>query len=202
MQEMGLFFYHNGCLYEARGNQARFYMAVSCIQAIFGFNDGKVFIPYRRNFIFRIKNGEFMRGSLSVSNLERLRYWLRYELSGVVLFLAAWFGFIFYTLSVIAALAFTPFLLKVLFEEKKTGWITAYCIMVIIPAATVVLLVIFKGYSEVAGILTFVPLGGFYLFCFILKISIDDWISEKRAYIERISYKKPEVKFEDLWPRR
>ena len=143
-----------------------------------------------------------MRGRLSVSELENLRYWLKYELSGVLLLLIPWFGTLFFIISVIAALIFTPFLLKVLFEEKKTGWIIAYCIMVIVPAAAVVLLAIFKSNSEVAAFLTFVPLGGFFLFCFILKFSIDDWISEKRAYIERISYKKPEVKFEDLWPRR
>jgi len=143
-----------------------------------------------------------MSENLSAEHLETLRYWLKYELSAALLFLVPWFTAIFIVIITIAAVIFTPFLLKVLFKENKTGWIIAFFIMAILPAVTVVLFLLFKINPELVPFLVFVPLGGFYLFCFLLKISIDDWISEKRAYIERINYKKPEVKFEDLWPRR
>jgi|GEM_PF-771171 len=143
-----------------------------------------------------------MRGNLSAEHLETLRYWLKYELSAGLLFLVPWFSAIFLIIIIIAAVIFTPFLLKVLFEEKRTGWIIAFFIMAILPVVTVALFFLFKVNLGLVPFLAFVPLGGFYLFCFLLKISIDDWISEKRAYIERINYKKPEVKFEDLWPRR
>ena len=53
--------------------------------------------------------------NLSVVSLEKLSYWLNYEVSSGVLFLFSWFSSILVILTAIIALVFIPFMLKTLY---------------------------------------------------------------------------------------
>jgi hypothetical protein len=68
---------------------------------------------------------------------------------------------------------FTPYILFVLFKEKRFGWIAAYIIMVIIPG---VIAITVLGYAY--GLILLILFAPFYLFCFFIKFSVDEWIRE------------------------
>lgn len=105
-------------------------------------------------------------------NLDRLQQWLNYELSISVLFIISWFWGIAIFLMIIAALIFTPLLIKVLLEEKKYGWMITFFILVIIPTIGLLVIDINTGYKFIAGL---VVLALFYFYCFTLKLVIRDW---------------------------
>lgn len=68
---------------------------------------------------------------------------------------------------------FTPYILYVLFKEKRFGWIAAYIIMVIIPG---VIAITVLGYAY--GLIILILFAPFYFFCFLIKFSVDEWIRE------------------------
>ena len=107
-------------------------------------------------------------------NLKRLNYWLKYELSSSALLLLSWLWGITILLSTVAALVFTPFMLYILFQEKKFGWITFFIIIVILPAITVL---IFFLHSNYFMFLILIPLVLFYFYCFLLRYTVDDWLT-------------------------
>jgi len=78
----------------------------------------------------------------------------------------------FVYLLTLAAILFTPYMLYVLYEEKKIGWIVSFVVIVLIPS---VLIVFF--YSDLF-LLLLLP---FYLYCFLLRFEVKNWLSEKRA---------------------
>jgi hypothetical protein len=114
------------------------------------------------------------------SHLKRLNYYLNFEISSVIFYMI--FLFISRTLTVIllgaVALIFVPYMLFVLFKEKKTGWIIAFAIMVIIPF---ILGLLFYSPEFKSMLLTNIALGTFFLYCFLLKMSTRDWVSDENA---------------------
>ena len=105
-------------------------------------------------------------------NVKRLQYWLTYELSSSILLLLNLFYGVTIILAIIAAVAFTPFMLKILFQEKRFGWITFFCVLVMIP---LVLVYLFFYESKLFMVWKYIPLAAFYFYCFILRIAISDW---------------------------
>ena len=106
-------------------------------------------------------------------NLRRLSYWLNYSLSSSVLFLLWYFTGLAILILSIAALIFTPFMLKVLFDERKWGWIIFFILLIILPMAGVFIFLFKTNYFQVIG---FIPLAFFYLYCFLLRLTIVDWL--------------------------
>ena len=80
---------------------------------------------------------------------------------------------------------FTPYIIYVLFTEKRFGWLLTYFIMVIIPAM-IAITVLGIAYGLIILIL-FAP---FYFFCFIIKFSVDEWIREYNWNQQLIEQKK------------
>lgn len=105
-------------------------------------------------------------------NIRRLQHWLDYELSTSLLFFLNWFWNIAIVLMTIAAVLFTPFMLKVLIEERRIGWIIFFVIIVVIPV-----FILFILNMELTNKLFFglIPLALFYFYCFLLRIVIRDW---------------------------
>jgi len=106
-------------------------------------------------------------------NVKRLNQWLNYELSTSVLLLLSWFWGITILLMTITAILFTPFMLKILFQERRYGWIIFFVLIIIIPAICTYFLV--KG-TTYKFVLELIPLAFFYFYCFILKLTIRDWM--------------------------
>ena len=81
----------------------------------------------------------------------------------------------------------TPYFIYVLVEEKHFGWLTAYILLVILPGVISVL-VIHGGIFEALWMpLLMLP---FYLYCFLIKFTVEDWLREYRAEQQLIQQRK------------
>ena len=106
-------------------------------------------------------------------NVKRLRYWLNYNIGSMPLYLVS----LFYVYAIIifeaAAIIFTPFMLKILFEEKKWGWIIFFVVFVLLPIACIY---IFTFKSNFFNVLKLIPLVLYYVYCSLLRLAITDWL--------------------------
>lgn len=105
-------------------------------------------------------------------NVLRLQQWLDYELSTAALLFLSYFWRFTLLIIIIVAVLFTPFMLKILFEEKRFGWIFFSIILVILPAVIFLFLRIDSSYKI---ILELIPLALFYFYCFLLRLSVKSW---------------------------
>lgn len=105
-------------------------------------------------------------------NLRRLQKWLDLELSTSVLILLSFFANITLILAAIAAVTFTPFMIKILFDERRFGWIIFFVILVLIPLIYTFLI---SNNDSLNYIFQLISLALFYFYCFILRLAIKDW---------------------------
>lgn len=105
-------------------------------------------------------------------NVMRLQQWLDYELStgGLILLMWAWGSILL--LLIVAAILFTPFMLKVLIEVRRYSWITYFLIIVVIP---LVISFLFDSGSTSRASFQYFSLGTFYFYCFTLRLAIKEW---------------------------
>ena len=106
--------------------------------------------------------------------LAKLQQFLDYEISGALLYIVSFFYGIAIYLVIIAAVLFTPYMLSVLFREKRFGWIIFFTVIVIIP---LIMGFILNIGNSAGSILKMISLAMFYIFCFILRMAIRDWNS-------------------------
>jgi len=122
--------------------------------------------------------------ALNKSPFSKLDYYLNYELSSSALYILGICAIAIYPVVMIiitiTAVIFTPYLLFILYKEKKFGWITAFFIMVVLPLLINILFI--SDYFS--NILNSIIIGLFYLFCYILKMSTRDWVAEDKARFE------------------
>jgi len=114
--------------------------------------------------------------------MRRLHHTLTYAGSSVVLYVGyPIIGyFIVSIILTITAIIYTPYLIKTLIELKKWKWIVTFGIMVVVP---MILVYVISYKSIFKTILSFIPLLMFYIFCWVLRFCIPDWI-EKIEYSE------------------
>ena len=130
----------------------------------------------------------------NTDNLSRLSKVLNYQLSTSFLFIL-WYGGGLTLLAVtIAAILFSPYMLYVLYLEKKNGWIIFFVVLMLLP-----IIVIFLFAPLV---LLFIPLALVYFYYFTLRLVVRDWIQEKKAKRELheqiLQSKKKHEEEEDL----
>ena len=70
---------------------------------------------------------------------------------------------------------FTPYILYVLFNEKRYGWLTTYFLIVILPGI-IIFILLWDNISNLGFL--FLLLLPFYFFCFFNNFSVDDWLRE------------------------
>lgn len=114
--------------------------------------------------------------------MRKLHHTLTYAGSSVVLYVGyPIIGyFIVSIILTVTAIVYTPYLIKTLIELKKWKWIIAFGIMVVVPT---ILVYVISYKSIFKTVFSFIPLLMFYVFCWILRFSIPDWI-EKIEYSE------------------
>ncbi|MGD0591489.1 MAG: hypothetical protein ABSA44_11955 [Bacteroidota bacterium] len=109
--------------------------------------------------------------------LRNLHYWVTFGgSSGILISSVALFqlALTLTGLSVVAA-GFSVYILRTLIGLGRKGWVVAYTIIVGIPF----LLALVLSQSEVLGIaIWFFPLVMFYFYCWILRYSITEWLSD------------------------
>jgi hypothetical protein len=121
------------------------------------------------------------------NSLENFAKYLNYELSTSLLFFSSLFAGIFLILALIAAILFTPYMLYMLYKEKKNGWIIFYFLLVALPL--IVIFIISLTVDFIAPLLL-IPLGLFYFYCFLLRFEVNSWIRERNAREQWIAQKK------------
>jgi hypothetical protein len=113
-----------------------------------------------------------------IVEVRRFRAILFFELStSVTLVLFSFYPINLYII-IIAAILFAPYMLYVLIEERKYGWITIFFFMIVLPYP--VLYLITRDYILLPGWML-LPIIPFYLYCFLIKFSVDDWLREYSA---------------------
>ncbi len=118
-----------------------------------------------------------MERTTPVNNkLVTLEKWLDYELSASVLLFLSWMWVILLAIVILAVVALAPFMIKVLYEEKKYKWITSFFILIILPA--VVIILVNADFLIKVSLLN-IPLVIFFLYCFALKFAVKGWIADR-----------------------
>jgi len=114
--------------------------------------------------------------------MRKLHHTLTYAGSSAVLYVGyPIIGyFIVSIILTVTAIIYTPYLIKTLIKLKKWKWIITFAIMFVVP---LILVLIISNKSTFMTIFSFIPLLMFYVFCWILRFSIPDWI-EKIEYSE------------------
>lgn len=87
----------------------------------------------------------------------------------------------------VAAVLFTPFIFKVLIKEKKYGWIITFFAMIILPLLFAYILFRDALFFEAIILL---PLGQFYLYCYLIKFEVDKWLADYSWHQERMQQKR------------
>ena len=106
-----------------------------------------------------------------------------------------------YPMSVIvgAAVLTAPFILYLLIKEKRSTWIKTFLVMIVLPF----LLAFIIAYDNIFSIPWMIILmGPFYLYCYLLKHTVEEWIEELEGQELRKERKREEarrMKEEEEW---
>ena len=119
---------------------------------------------------------DITENQFNTDNLSKLSKVLNYQLSTTVLLILMYAGGFTLLGITVAAIIFSPYMLYVLYLEKKNGWIIFFVVLVLLPIITIIL-------SSIL-VLLFIPLGLVYFYYFLLKFVVRDWIQEKNAKYE------------------
>lgn len=116
------------------------------------------------------------------NHLERIQSILRIEIPAYLLLSISLFSSIRFLILKIWILFLSPYLIFILFRLKKFGWITSFCLIVIVPL--ILSWFNFTG-SLLSTIFTILPYLTFLIFTFLLKMVIPDWLEEINGKIFR-----------------
>lgn len=124
---------------------------------------------------------------LSNTNLTRLSKYLNYEIASSVLFLFSFFAWFLIFLITAAAIVFTPFMLYALYQENRKGWIIFFVIIVVIPFILSIILQFTVSFIFPWFLIVLVF---FYLYCFLLRMEVNNWVREKRSRLQYLLEKR------------
>jgi hypothetical protein len=117
--------------------------------------------------------------------LKKLKYFLNYELSSSSLYLLSFVYFSTFVLAIIAAVIFTPFLIYVLYKNRKYFWLILFFVFILFPT----LIIYFTNLKEmVLSIALYIELGLFYFYCVVLRFVVADWVEDVKAKEFRKKY--------------
>ena len=119
---------------------------------------------------------DITKNQFNTDHLSKLSKVLNYQLSSAVLLILLYAGGLTLLAATIAAILFSPYMLYILYLEKKTGWIIFFAVLVLLPIIVIILSPMIE--------LLFVPLALVYFYYFLLKFVVRDWIQEKNAKYE------------------
>jgi hypothetical protein len=114
--------------------------------------------------------------SYSDRHLDRLATLLNYEISSLTLYFLSYLVKVLLFGAIIAAIIFTPYMIFVLFREKKYNWLIFFFLFIICPLITIEFFIV---ETNVKLFLRTIPWGLFFIYCLLLKFSVNDWIRER-----------------------
>jgi predicted neutral ceramidase superfamily lipid hydrolase len=128
-----------------------------------------------------------------IVELRRFRAILYFELSTSAGFILSSFWPINLYIIIAATILFTPYMLYVLIKERKYGWIVIFFSMVVLPYPVIYLII---GEYILLTAWLLLPVIPFYLYCFLIKFSVDDWLKEYNWEQQLILQKKEQEEME------
>lgn len=105
-------------------------------------------------------------------NLNKLQNWLDYTLSSSVLLFLSYFYIVTVYVALIGAIILLPLLLRVLFEQRRFGWLWSFIGLVVAPAGVIYGV---GGGWYWASISVFVFMFFFYIYCAALRFVLPSW---------------------------
>jgi len=120
-------------------------------------------------------------GKFHSDHLDRLALYLNYELSASLLFGLSFFAGTFLIAALILAGVFIPYLIYVLIKEGRHGWIIFFNLMVVLPLIFSLLFI-----PSYFSVFILVSAGLFYCYCFLLRMTVNEWISERNWRLQLI----------------
>jgi hypothetical protein len=132
--------------------------------------------------------------------LRSLRHWLGLSgMSGVLIISAAVVQLANALIALcLIAIGFSFYILRSLIELKRKGWAIAYGITIGIPF---VIALVLSGSETVGVAIWFFPLAMFYAYCWLLRYSIIDWLSDLGDVEAFELDNKDEKKYKDILDR-
>ena len=126
------------------------------------------------------------------ANLYGLRTVLNYQLSTTaLLFLAYILGpfivitkSLFVILIIIVSILFIPYMLFVLSNARKYGWILFFCIIVLIPLLCT--FVFLNSSSNLYYAILLILFALFFFYCFLLRLAVNDWVKGNNRKTQRL----------------
>ncbi len=114
---------------------------------------------------------------INVQEIDRLYYWLNYHRLTIFIYGATFYlpNEVVLAILIVLALIFAPYMLSVLYKNGKRGWLLAFAIIVGIPIG---IAFIHSGNHSFDVALHFFPLLMFYIYCYILRFSAGEWVSD------------------------
>ncbi len=115
--------------------------------------------------------------------LKNLRKWLNFELPGAVLFAISFFYNVAFTVFIVVAIIFTPYMIFVLIQERRYGWILFFVLFVLLPGA-VSYYFLMEGATVGGGFIRggmlagAIPMALYLFYCYFLKLSIPGMLDE------------------------
>jgi hypothetical protein len=110
--------------------------------------------------------------------LKKLKYFLNYELSSSSLFFISFVYASTFVLAIIAAVVFTPFLIYVLYKNRKYLWLILFFVLIVFPPLIIYLINLKEMFLS---IVLYVELGLFYFYCVVLRFVVADWMEDVKA---------------------
>jgi len=110
--------------------------------------------------------------------VRRLYHWLSYHRLTLFIYGAAFVyppEWILWVLTIVAVI-FAPYMIFVLHEQGKRGWLVLLAVMVGLP---ICLTFVPFNIAQLHIVVLFLPLGMFYLYCVMLRWTVAEWISDE-----------------------
>ncbi len=136
------------------------------------------------------------------AQLQDLRAWAtRAPISGLLIFGPVFFGktvltTLVLTILCLSAIGFSIYLLRSLIQLGKKGWVIAYAVVIGVPF----LVLLMPDEADMAiYTLWFIPLVLFYVYCWVLRYAISEWLSDLGDEHAFIPEKKSDEHYEDFF---
>ncbi len=151
-----------------------------------------------------VENSKLIKNIFAVQRFRNILFYELRFLDGATLMGVSYFlGFVNFNLSMLglninsislaiilittAAILFSPYILYVLFLEKKIGWIITFFSMTIFP---LLFIYIFFRTALFYDALILIPLLLFYFYCYLIKFEVDKWLADYSWHQERMQQKR------------
>ncbi len=121
---------------------------------------------------------------LDVAQLRRLHRWLSYNRYTIFIYGGGLYLLVPTLLVLIVlAIVFAPYMLFVLYKNGKRGWLIFFGVLVGIPTVLA-----FSSTDNIvlSTLLHYLPLLTFYFYCFLLRLSVDDWVSDSSSVVQSL----------------